>query len=229
MTPAAGKAWYDALFQQYADWGVDFVKIDDMLNNNTKVYHQAEADAIRAAVDKTGRSIVLSFSPGPDDPSWLPNSVQNLNANANMWRVVNDFWDYNALTDLEGVFEAASTWQGVDDLIPGHWPDLDMLPLGYLGPRNEWHASGQTTFTRNEQVSIMTLWAMLPSPLMYGGNPAELSVGFVDSRAPHERGGPVGSPGHTRRSRPSDGGGSRRNLGARPERRSQGRRLLQPR
>jgi MYXO-CTERM domain-containing protein len=50
-----------------------------------------------------------------------------------------------------------------------------MLPLGYLGPRNEWHASAQTAFSRNEQVSIMTLWSMLPSPLMYGGNPARLS------------------------------------------------------
>ena len=146
-----------------------------MLNNTTRVYHQAEVDAIRRAIDKTGRSIVLSLSPGPDDPSWLPNSSSHLNANANMWRVVNDFWDFNALTDLPGVFRAANTWQGVSGLSPGHWADLDMLPLGYLGPRNEWHASGQTTFTRNEQVTIMSLWSMLPSPLMYGGNPARLS------------------------------------------------------
>ncbi|WP_437951131.1 putative Ig domain-containing protein [Sorangium sp. So ce296] len=172
-TPA-GQAWYDALFQQYASWGVDFVKIDDMLNNTTRRYHQAEADAIHRAVEKTGRSIVLSFSPGPNDPSWLIASSGHLNSNANMWRVVNDFWDFNALTDLPGVLRAASTWQGVGDLTPGHWPDLDMLPLGYLGPRNEWHASGQTTFTKNEQVTIMSLWTMLPSPLMFGGNPARL-------------------------------------------------------
>ena len=172
---AAVQAWYDALMQQYASWGVDFIKIDDMLNNTTRMYHQAEADAIYRAVGKTGRSITLSFSPGPDDPSWLTSSVGNLNTNASMWRVVNDFWDFNALTDLPGVFRAANTWQAVAGLVPGHWPDLDMLPLGYLGPRNEWHASGQTTFTRNEQVSIMTLWSMLPSPLMYGGNPARLS------------------------------------------------------
>jgi hypothetical protein len=171
---AAGQAWYDALFAQYASWGIDFVKIDDMLNNTTRVYHQAEADAIRRAVDKTGRSIVLSFSPGPDDPSWLPNSSANLELNANMWRVVNDFWDYNALTDLPGVFREAEAWQPSSDLTPGHWPDLDMLPLGYLGPRNEWHASGQTTFTKNEQVTIVSLWSMLPSPLVFGGNPARL-------------------------------------------------------
>src|SRR6185503_6796254 len=92
-----------------------------------------------------------------------------------MWRVVNDFWDFNALTDLPGVFRAANTWQAVSGLVVGHWPDLDMLPLGYLGPRNEWHTPGQTTFTRNEQVTIISLWSMLPSPLMYGGNPASLS------------------------------------------------------
>ncbi|WP_437587272.1 putative Ig domain-containing protein [Sorangium sp. So ce1000] len=172
-TPA-GQAWYDALFQQYASWGVDFVKIDDMLNNSTRKYHQAEADAIHRAVEKTGRSIMLSFSPGPNDPSWLIASSGHLNGSANMWRVVNDFWDYNALTDLPGVLRAASTWQGVNGLTPGHWPDLDMLPLGYLGPRNEWHASGQTRFTKNEQVTIMSLWTMLPSPLMFGGNPARL-------------------------------------------------------
>jgi hypothetical protein len=170
----AGQAWYDALFQQYASWGVDFVKVDDMFNNTTKQYHQAEADAIRKAIDKTGRAIVLSFSPGPDDTSTLPNASSNLNQNANMWRVVNDFWDYNALTDLEGAFMQAAAWQGVTGLTPGHWPDLDMLPLGYLGPRNEWHASGQTTFSQNEQVAIMSLWAMLPSPLMFGGNPMDL-------------------------------------------------------
>ncbi len=172
-TPA-GQAWYDALFQQYAAWGVDFVKIDDMLNNDTRTFHQAEADAIRRSADKTGRSIVLSFSPGPNEPSWLPRSAAGLVKTANMWRVVNDFWDYNALTDLPGVFAEASAWQAVTTLTRGHWPDLDMLPLGYLGPRNEWHASGQTTFSRNEQVTIMTLWSVLPSPLMYGGNPARL-------------------------------------------------------
>jgi MYXO-CTERM domain-containing protein len=173
---AAGQAWYDALFAQYAQWGIDFVKIDDMLNNTTKVYHQPEADAIRKAIDKTGRAIVVSFSPGPDDPSWLPSSVSDLNADADMWRVVDDFWDYNAITDLPGVFRAAGTWQGASGLVQGHWPDTDMLPLGYLGPRCEWHASGETTFTHNDQVTILSLWSILPSPLIFGGNLQSLTT-----------------------------------------------------
>jgi MYXO-CTERM domain-containing protein len=175
-TTAAGQAWYDALFAQYAQWGIDFVKIDDMLNNTTKVYHQAEADAIRRAVNKTGRAIVVSFSPGPDDPTWLPGSVADLNANADMWRVVDDFWDYNAITNLPGVFTSAGTWQAASGLATGHWPDADMLPLGYLGPRCEWHASGETTFTHNDQVTIMSLWSILPSPLIFGGNVQSLTT-----------------------------------------------------
>jgi alpha-galactosidase len=174
---AAGQAWYDALFAQYASWGIDFVKIDDMLNNSTKQYHQAEADAIRKAIDKSGRSIVLSFSPGPDDASWLPNSSANLNTNANQWRIVDDFWDPNdgPLCDLNCAFNEIKTWAGVGGLTPGHWPDADMLPLGYLGPRKEWTGGNhQTNFTKNEQVTIMTLWSMLPSPLIFGGNPANL-------------------------------------------------------
>jgi hypothetical protein len=126
-------------------------------------------------VSKTGRAIVVSFSPGPDDPSWLPSSVSNLNQNAEMWRVVDDFWDYSAITDLAGVFRAAGTWQAASGLVAGHWPDLDMLPLGYLGPRCEWHASGETTFTHNQQVAILSLWSIFPSPLMFGGNVRSLA------------------------------------------------------
>ncbi|HVY36631.1 MAG TPA: putative Ig domain-containing protein, partial [Polyangia bacterium] len=173
---AAGQAWYDALFAQYASWDLDFVKIDDMLNNDTKTYHQAEADAIRKAVDRTGRAMVISFSPGPDDPSWLPAAGADLNADADMWRVVDDFWDVNAITDLPGVFRAAGTWQATAGLVGGHWPDADMLPVGYLGPRNEWHASGETTFTHNEQVTILSLWSILPSPLIFGGNVQSLTT-----------------------------------------------------
>jgi alpha-galactosidase len=173
---AAGQAWYDALFAQYAQWGIDFVKIDDMLNNTTKAYHQAEADAIRKAVNKSGRAIVVSFSPGADDPTWLPSSVADLNADADMWRIVDDFWDYNAITNLPGAFTAAGTWQASTGLAAGHWPDTDMLPLGYLGPRCEWHASGETTFTHNDQVTIMSLWSILPSPLIFGGNVQSLTT-----------------------------------------------------
>jgi alpha-galactosidase len=167
---AAGQAWYDSIFAQYAAWGIDFVKVDDMINNALVplVYHQPEAQAIRNSIEKTGRSIVFSLSPGPMQTT----DAVALNMNGNMWRMVNDFWDVGGNSALPDVFTASALWQAVSGLGVGHWPDADMLPLGYLGPRvpSFVHPSGPTALSHNEQVSVMSLWAILPSPLMFGGN-----------------------------------------------------------
>jgi alpha-galactosidase len=172
---AAGQAWYDSIFAQYAQWGIDFVKVDDLLNNQAPQpypYHQAEVDAIRKAIDKTGRSIVLSLSPGPMKTS----DAAHLNANANMWRMVNDFWDKSGLSTLSDVFDASGLWQATPNLSVGHWPDADMLPLGYIGPRSPvGGAARASALSHNEQVSVMSLWSVLPSPLMFGGNVPKLS------------------------------------------------------
>jgi alpha-galactosidase len=170
---AAGKAWYESIFAQYAQWGIDFVKVDDMLNPYTSpaAYHQAETDAIRAAIDKTGRTIVLSLSPGP----MQTRDAANLNTDANMWRMVNDFWDTSGLSSLGDEFSSAGNWQATSGLTVGHWPDADMLPLGYIGPRCPVHASGNSALSHNQQVTVMSLWGILPSPLILGGNPTHLA------------------------------------------------------
>ena len=170
---AAGQAWYDSIVAQYAGWGVDFIKIDDMISGTN--FHQTEVDAIRAAIDKSGRTIVLSLSPGPMQTA----NVADLNANANMWRTVNDFWDTNGLSNLADVFTAAGNWQGQTTLTAGHWPDCDMLPLGYIGPRapvgGGSRTGSMTALAHTDQVSVMSLWGIMPSPLIFGGNPTKLS------------------------------------------------------
>ncbi len=170
----AGQAWYKSIFTQYAQWGIDFVKVDDLINNQVTplIYHQPEVDAIRSAIGSTGRTIVFSLSPGPMQTS----DLADLEANGNMWRMVNDFWDVDGLSSLPDVFTAAGNWQATSGLSAGHWPDGDMLPLGYLGPRCPVHASGPTAFSHNQQVTVMTLWSILPSPLIFGGNVPDLST-----------------------------------------------------
>ena len=46
-----------------------------------------------------------------------------------------------------------------------------MLPLGHIALRSVEHGVGDrwTRFTRDEQVSMMTLWCIARSPLMVGG------------------------------------------------------------
>jgi MYXO-CTERM domain-containing protein len=162
---AAGKAWYDSIYRQYADWDVDFVKVDDMMNPyGGNVLHSTEVVAVHDSIAKTGRSIVLSLSPGPNQTK----DVAVLNANANMWRTVNDFWDKDGLSSLTDEFNTAYSWSTTTGITQGHWPDADMLPLGTIGSR-------PCAFTHNQQVTVMTLWAIMPSPLMFGGMPTKLA------------------------------------------------------
>jgi alpha-galactosidase len=171
-TSAAGREWYASLFRQYAAWGVDFVKVDDITSNpGSTDYWADEVEAIRAAIDASGRSIVLSLSPGE-----TPFAQRtHLATNANMWRISDDFWDRP--NDLAHLFELAERWQSFTGP-PGHWPDADMLPLGRLGPRCPVEDPARDTrFTRNQQVTMMTLWAVLPSPLMLGANGPETNDG----------------------------------------------------
>lgn len=55
-----GQLYYNSLFDLYAEWGVDFIKIDDL----SRPFYTDEIRMIRKAIDQTGRPIVLSLSPG---------------------------------------------------------------------------------------------------------------------------------------------------------------------
>jgi len=172
-TPA-GQAWYDSIFGLYASWGVDFVKVDDITSNpGATNYWADEVEAIHRAIQKSGRSMVLSLSPGETPVAQATHLV----ANANMWRMSDDFWDRPA--DLTHIFDLANSWQVVTGPA-GHWPDADMLPLGHLGPRCPVDGANRNTrFTRNEQVTMFTLWALLPSPLMLGTNLTQTTDSFT--------------------------------------------------
>ena len=152
MSKPGAQAYYDSLMEQVAGWGVDFVKIDDL----SRPYHQAEIEGIRKAIDKTGRPIVFSTSPGETPLSAGPN----VNQNANMWRISDDFWDdWKALLSQ---FKRLHDWTPYR--IPGAYPDADMLPLGAV------KFGRKTKFTPDEQITMMTLWSIARSPLMHGGD-----------------------------------------------------------
>ena len=59
---------------------------------------------------------------------------------------------------------------GRNTVDPGHWADADMLPLGRISIRGERGDERMTGFTKNEQYTLMNLWAIFRSPLMFGGN-----------------------------------------------------------
>jgi hypothetical protein len=156
MSKPGAQAYYDSVFALLASWEIDFVKVDDL----SRPYHTAEIEAIRRAIDKTGRPIVFSTSPG-ETPLDQGAHVQT---HANMWRVSDDFWD--SWPALYEQFARLHNWGPYHG--PGHWPDADMLPVGEIrtwDSRRAW-----THFTRDEQITLMTLWCIARSPLILGAN-----------------------------------------------------------
>ena len=164
---AAAQAYYDSVAQLYAGWGVDFVKVDCI----SKPYQADEIRMMRAALEKTGGPIVLSLSPGPT-PVEQADEVQQY---AELWRISDDMWDTwlgpegeTFPAGLVRQFDRAAAWAPLVRV--GHWPDADMLPLGYLGPRPGWGAARTSRLTAEESRTLMTLWSMARSPLVAGTN-----------------------------------------------------------
>ena len=156
MRKPGAQAYYDSVFALFASWGLDFVKVDDL----SSPYHKDEIEAIRKAIDRSGRKIVFSTSPGATPVS----EGEHIETHANQWRISNDFWDnWNSLYEQ---FARLNSWTPYR--APGHWPDADMLPLGNVRAwqtRDNW-----THFTHDEQFTLMTLWCIARSPLIMGGN-----------------------------------------------------------
>lgn len=156
---AAGQAWYDSCVQLWASWGVDYIKVDDL----SEPYHAAEIEMLRHALDKFGGDIIFGTSPGPTTTS----RAGHIAANANLWRISGDFWD--RWQKLNEQFDLLAQWQGAGG--PGHWPDADMIPLGHIAIRSKLGGNSHWThFTRDEQLTLVSLWSLAPSPLMLGMN-----------------------------------------------------------
>jgi len=187
MSKPGAQEFYNSLINQMAEWGVDFIKYDDI------VPFPDEVKAVATAIAQCGRPIVLSLSPGGDvDPNYLEAFKR-----AHMLRVTPDIWD-----DQKGIdecFEAWRKWQGKEQT--GFWIDMDMIPFGQLQLMSlkpegvEGHESKNelmqkmksgelanfelltgkgfnrwSEFTKDQMYTFITLRALSASPLMMGGD-----------------------------------------------------------
>jgi hypothetical protein len=160
------QAYYDSIATMYASWGVDLIKVDC---TSSRPYRGDEIRMLSTALAKTGRPIVLSLSPGAAPLE----KIEEMRQYSQMWRISDDIWDlwHSDVPYPQGLgdqFGNVLKWAGKAQ--PGHWPDADMLPLGYLGPAPGLGKPRKTQLSRDEQKTLMTLWSIFPSPLMIGGD-----------------------------------------------------------
>lgn len=172
---AAGQAYYDSMLKVYADWGLDFIKVDCISDHP---YKATEIRQIATAIKHSGRPIVLSLSPGPTQLSHAAEVAEY----SQMWRISNDIWDGWSFTPSKpgddfpnGVvtaFDNLAKWS--KHAGPGNWPDADMLPWGSLRPNPGWGIARQSRLTHDEQQTQFVLWAIGRSPLILGANLTQL-------------------------------------------------------
>ncbi|MBQ5312065.1 MAG: glycoside hydrolase family 27 protein [Oscillospiraceae bacterium] len=166
--------YYRSIFDLYASWGVDFIKCDDIARELPECTE--ELKLISRAMDDCGRDMVFSLSPGPAKLEYSELYKQC----ANMWRITDDFWDKWEL--LYNMFERAEKWS--IHTHAGSFPDADMLPIGPL--RQDYDKADRTKFTRDEQITMMTLWSIFRSPLFIGGEMTgfdDFTMSLVTNRA----------------------------------------------
>lgn len=183
-------AWYQSLVGLWSEWNVDMIKLDCVHAEDESWLHYLDIVTLSRCFDDIPRDFLFSLSPGG-----FSNVSQLLSIRpfVSMARVTDDFWDtwelYMNEGGGDGWHSGESHWDAARDLVatvlnqdPTFWIDLDMLPVGRIGHPGEPckdHGPGcprHTRYSKSEQMSILTLWALVQSPLVVG---ADLTV--IDS------------------------------------------------
>jgi alpha-galactosidase len=154
-----GHEYQDAI--QYAAWGVDYLKYDWC--NTTSQDAKAAYANIRAALDASGRSMVLSICEWGTAKPWLWGKE----VGGNLWRTTGDISDKwagqnkwpdgsccsNGMLAIVDMQIGLAAYAG-----PGHWNDPDMLEVGNGG------------MTDGEYRAHFSMWAILAAPLIAGND-----------------------------------------------------------
>uniref|UniRef100_A0A2N9HRM0 Alpha-galactosidase n=1 Tax=Fagus sylvatica TaxID=28930 RepID=A0A2N9HRM0_FAGSY len=168
----AARAFLRSLYEQYAEWGVDFVKHDCVFGDDLDIN---EISVVSEVLKQLNHPILYSLSPGTSVTPAMAKAVSGL---ANMYRITGDDWD--SWGDVVAHFDVTRDFStanmiGAKGLLGKSWPDLDMLPLGWLtDPGSNEGPHRSSNLKSDEQRTQMTLWSIAKSPLMFGGDVRKL-------------------------------------------------------
>ena len=152
---ALGHEYSDA--QQFADWGVDYLKYDNC--NNQGVDAKLRYTTMRDALKATGRPIVYSICEWGENKPW-----QWAADVGHLWRTTGDISDNwsSMLGNMKQNLPLAP-YAG-----PGHWNDPDMLEVGNGG------------MTDTEYRSHFSMWSVMAAPLLIGSDLRKASQATLD-------------------------------------------------
>ncbi len=169
------QAYTNSVVDELASWGVDYIKLDGITNQNG-----ADVKAWQAAIQQSGRPMVLNITQG----SYTIKLAPTLKEYANQWEFAPDI-EINGPD--EGSADACNSppYTGCLSVFPltsyAHWSDrfadvAKWQPYGGPGGFNDYDSievgdgsadSGMSLAASETQLS---LWSLGSSPLIFGGD-----------------------------------------------------------
>ncbi|MEU2432005.1 NPCBM/NEW2 domain-containing protein [Streptomyces sp. NPDC007861] len=140
-----GHEYSDA--QQFADWGVDYLKYDNC--NNRGVDAKLRYNTMRDALKATGRPIVYSLCEWGENKPW-----EWAADTGHLWRTTGDISDsWGSMLSIMKQNLPLAPYAG-----PGNWNDPDMLEVGNGG------------MTDTEYRTHFSMWSIMAAPLLIGSD-----------------------------------------------------------
>lgn len=165
----------------YASWGVDFLKYDDCHypktieeeKNTPRDSCRAAFELMRKCLDNSGRSIFYSVN---DDCGMEENSLPWVKTVANMHRTsddIKDNWD-RMLYCLESTTDL---WKYAG---PGYWNDPDMLEVGNTTLERLWGGITSQKMNLNEYRTHFSMWCIVAAPLIAGNDIRSMTPEIIE-------------------------------------------------
>lgn len=152
---------------QFAAWGVDFVKYDYCNAPSNVAEATKRYKAMRTAMNNTGRPMTYNVCEWGRLTPWLwaPDKAEG-----NMWRISwdgRDTWDHGQFDNGHcGVIQVLNVMPGLEYYAgPNAWNDPDMLMAGLYGKGESSSANGAKGMTLAEYQSQFSLWCLFAAPL----------------------------------------------------------------
>ncbi len=160
--------------KSYAVWNIDYLKYDwctYSAKDNSLAELQKPYALMRKALDACGRDIVYSLCQYGMGNVWKWGGGADIGGN--LWRTtgdINDSWGSMAGNGF--------SQNGLEKFsASGHWNDPDMLVVGNVGWGPSLHP---TKLTPNQQLTHITLWAILAAPMLIGCDMSNMDKFTVD-------------------------------------------------
>ena len=194
-TNNAAQEWLDTKVQQWAEWGVDYIKIDCVGSivgwQNVFMYSTSIARS-------TKPDIMLSISPGYNGDTQSERVIAPYVDEYRIGVDQHDLWDqpisfYPAMPQaVDNALKLEGLYAGLP-MLPNSanrsesqqrlsYPDMDIMPFGLIQSMPQGGNLTLSAFNHTQQQTAFSIWCFYRSPLLYGGRltPGDVDMASID-------------------------------------------------